>query len=1021
MSKQSFTLPNLYLAYRKAKAEAFYENTHFHALDYTDFERNLDNNLRQLLEQLNTITHPWTAATELGSFSYLPKSIDCSSWDSPNDGHFRALDPTLDWEQRYLEHNSKSAEIKLRLVIKATVQFQIISALWIMTVGHKFDGVVDRSVSHGNRLRRGRSYSDGQDIVPGSINLATPGLFEPYFGAYKKWREDGLSLMKESLIKGKEILAVTMDLEQFYHRVSPKFLLRKSFLKTINVRLSRFESNFTKLFLLAMQNWYETTPDYSTRPHGALPVGLSASKVIANVLLTEFDQQVKSKLKPIYYGRYVDDIFLVVRKPKSAQNARAVISSMARRLAPTVQLIPSADGPPSLKVSLLYAEDSTLIFAGPKQKIFSLAPPHGLDLIEHIQEQIRLQSSEYRLLPSIPETAVGMAARALLATPHASLQVDALRKADVVSVRRLGLSLLLSDIETFSADLSPNSWQIVRQEFYGLVNRHVITPQGFFDFFGYVHRVFGLMLSCEDYDAAEGLISQLQRVITVLWKTTTAGDLKNRSKFTACVSQYALALRQSALQAVTVRRLRNPDKRFLQVLRKLRLLDANLVLPKSIADLKKIGKDVLLADWGRRPYKDYWYLDQKNDETGPEVPTEREILKVLRLGAIRRFREKTTTLCTPHWPALAFPTRPLHVEEIGLVAPDALENPHLFELAIKALRGAKVISKSKFGFEIFGYESVVNFHAPLPQPEKLRIAVTSVQTTEEQAWGAAKGVPDRAFRRYRDINNLLNQILKEKDRPHYIVMPELSIPLRWARRISKKLASNNISLIAGVEYYRDNALQLRNDCLVSLVTNWPGYRTHIARLQPKFQPAHDEKIQLANELSLKTGALFEPTGRDSTPTVYTHGNFCFSILICSDLTNISHRNGLRGHVDALFALEWNKDIKTFSPLVESTANDLHAFVIQVNNRKYGDSRIRSPAKDDYKRDIVQVKGGASDYYVIGEIDCVQLRKEQRGPSTKPNFKPIPIGFRMSERRNRDQISFYSAFERRQQQRRKSSS
>ena len=72
-----------------------------------------------------------------------------------------------------------------------------------------------------------------------------------------------------------------------------------------------------------------------------------------------------------------------------------------------------------------------------------------------------------------------MASRALLATPDAKTQVDALRKADMVSVRRLGLSLLLRDIETYSADLQPGSWKGVRNEFYGLVKRHALTPSGF--------------------------------------------------------------------------------------------------------------------------------------------------------------------------------------------------------------------------------------------------------------------------------------------------------------------------------------------------------------------------------------------------------------------------------------------------------------------------------------------------------------------------------------------------------------
>jgi predicted amidohydrolase len=305
---------------------------------------------------------------------------------------------------------------------------------------------------------------------------------------------------------------------------------------------------------------------------------------------------------------------------------------------------------------------------------------------------------------------------------------------------------------------------------------------------------------------------------------------------------------------------------------------------------------------------------------------------------------------------------------------------------------------------------LAHFFTPLRRIGGLRIAVTSIQTTEEQAWSAAQGRADRSFNRYRDLNNLLNQILKEKKRPQYIVLPELSLPLPWALRVARKLASNNVSLIAGIEYYRDLAKRLRNDCFVSLVTDWPGYRTNVARLQPKFQPAHGERGDLAT-LSTPT-QLFEPTGRDSVPTVYSHGGFYFSVLICSDLTNIAHRHALRGHVDALFALEWNKDVKTFAPLVEATASDLHSFVIQVNNRLYGDSRIRAPAKEDFQRDIVQVKGGASDYYVIGEINCEILRSEQRKTTASTSFKPVPIGFRMSDRRRGDLSSFAPKWERR---------
>jgi hypothetical protein len=168
-------------------------------------------------------------------------------------------------------------------------------------------------------------------------------------------------------------------------------------------------------------------------------------------------------------------------------------------------------------------------------------------------------------------------------------------------------------------------------------------------------------------------------------------------------------------------------------------------------------------------------------------------------------------------------------------------------------------------------------------------------------------------------------------------------------------------------------------------------------LQPKFEPAHGERQGLKKLLG-KSGALYKPTGAKAKPTLYVHRDFYFSLLICSDLTNISHRNSLRGEIDALFALEWNPDTKTFAALVESAANDLHAFVVQANNRKFGDSRIRAPAIEDYARDVVQVKSGVSDYYVLGEIDYQQLRAEQRRKVKNRKFKPVPIGYTMSKHR-----------------------
>lgn len=67
--------------------------------------------------------------------------------------------------------------------------------------------------------------------------------------------------------------------------------------------------------------------------------------------------------------------------------------------------------------------------------------------------------------------------------------------------------------------------------------------------------------------------------------------------------------------------------------------------------------------------------------------------------------------------------------------------------------------------------------------------------------------------------------------------------------------------------------------------------------------------------------------------------------------------------------------------------------IQWSDRQYGDSRIRSPFKESWQRDLLRVKGGITDYCVIGEIDVqalCQFQSSYRSPAK--SFKPVPDGF-----------------------------
>jgi len=1004
MFKKDFiTLVDLYIAYRKAKSDAFYDALHPNALAFTEYESSLKLNLSKLLETLHNKGVEWPKDLDfIGSHLYIPKSIDESPWNSTEELHYREVNPANDWKQRFSVSKKKKLEAKYRLLISPTVDYQIISALWIIKVGHLFEWKLDTNISYGNRLRRESSESVpfketfGNDI-PKRLNFNCLGLFSPYFSAYQQWRNKGLEVMRTSVESGKNVTAITLDLAGFYHNIAPRFILKPSFLKEISVDLSSDERKFTNLLLDSIDFWYSQSLDAKSRPEGALPIGLSASRIISNVLLYQFDNEIQMGLKPLYYGRYVDDFFIVVETPDTVDSATSLLRWMEKSI-PSLKLRRSKGKELELYLKFKYSQGSNLFFTASKQKIFHLTSEHGLDLINQISSQIKAQSSEYRLLPEVPETASKMASSSLLATSDATLSADALRKADSVSVRRLGFALLIRDIESYSKDLPRSEWEDIRQEFYKLAYRHLITPKGFFNLSVYYSRIFRLMVSNHDFKNAEDFVIALKSCIDLIASTTISNKEENQ-KLTLCRSYFEKTFLQAAIQASTTRKFTEWTK-LGRLLRVLFTLNGGHYQPNIAPYLKKQSKQVLLADWGSRPYKDYWYYSQNEDIRDAQIPRSVEVQKVINWLKIKDFRI-AADLKNPHWPALVFPTRPLSIQEIALIAPKVIGDENLFKASILGLRGAKVGSFYKLGFKEIKSDRYLS--VPNNKKSSIKVALTNVLTTKEQWENAAKGTSDRSIKRYENINSLINRVLKEKDKPDYIVFPECSLPRRWAITISSRLAKEGISMLAGLEYYphKKNANELRNDTLVSLATRWPGYRSNLIYMQPKLHPSHGENQALKD---IKKSQYIPPYGIDELP-IYNHGGYFFGLINCSDLTAPMNRVKYQGKVDGLFVLEWNPDVKTFNFLVEGAAHDVHTFVIQVNNRAYGDSRIRVPYRLEFMRDPIRIKGGVTDFYVLGNMDYEALRMHHKrtNMAIKGDFKPTPIGFKMSEFRRKNKV------------------
>jgi hypothetical protein len=316
MSWAQVGLGDLLAAFRKAKADCFFERSAYVAEPFADYEQQLFENLQELLRRLRAgdvdAVFQEAQSRPPGVFA---KGIHIEPRKSGPAAHAFFSDADRAFE--HLKTASERIEPQFRLVGDFDIPMHILSGLWINCIGHKYDA---RLTGHafGSRVRRhGREESMGRP--KGSYHHEAVGTFDPYFHPYRRWRDLGMSAISRSLDAGEAVVALTLDFSSYYHNVDPSFMVEEEFLDRIGLDLSPWEKEFTRFLVEALKRWGARAAsmiesqdrDYSA--HGGLPIGLSAVRIISNVLLYEFDQEIVESLHPVYYGRYVDDVFLVIR------------------------------------------------------------------------------------------------------------------------------------------------------------------------------------------------------------------------------------------------------------------------------------------------------------------------------------------------------------------------------------------------------------------------------------------------------------------------------------------------------------------------------------------------------------------------------------------------------------------------------------------------------------------------------------------------------------------------------------
>lgn len=991
---------DLVIAYRKAKADLYYSSNP-RLFDLWEYEKNLETNLSQLNLAILHNDEAWFKTGEfLGTYTVMPSKVEESPAAS-------AL-PSTDSLQKITHFGSsiddpdnQNKVAEFRLMEKCSIHFHVLSAYWIAKIGARFDEKLGSEV-YANRVRR---------TINNKYNSLSIGSFNPYFYGYKRWQDSAYESIQDLLDGDLEAIAVSTDISGYFHNLSANFLLTKEFKKAIGFKEYKFDESeifLHKVFTNALIDWETSVAAALGIPSAGLPVGLAASGLVANIALIELDAQIKDEIKPRFYGRYVDDIMIVLESGAHFSSESDVWSWISKRV-DSISTNSKSDTIATLKPS--YLHNINLEFAASKTKSTKLDGFRGRQTLASLKDTIRSRSSEWNLLPDVPSSPEHVSNLIVKALDSDGAPGDSLNKVTQLTTTRSGFAIALRNFEAVARDVSPSTWTKYREKFYDSIHEQVLNPSKYFELSKYIPRILSLAISCNDWKEAEKLTRGLVKIHQVI---ASKYEIKLKALDTrptveirrlSIVPRWLETATDSLLATVAASPGSDQEKK--AIFKSIRQISGPKRMPSETP-----GFDQLFTfDLARIPYKSLLapkYLNQHSFKTGKladSIVSEQDFaidplsrgLKTLIRGFDLAYQGSPDAPVAPKWNSngMIFATRPLGVSEILLWTrllsrPELQHNLASWLAVTRGYKGNNWMSERKKKKKLAPPIKLKKDDVP-DKSGKVRIAVGSLQTNQISMILAAKNKPHLDLARYKQITALINSVLTTTEHsPHYLLLPEVSIPSEWFIRLASKLLHKNISLIAGVEFLVTDQNEVRNQIWHGLVHSELGFDSLAVYRQDKQRPAPGEETFLWELDQLRLVPEIKGWKR---PPIIQHGDFKFASLICSELTNAKYRALLRGKIDALMVAESNKDLKTFNSLVEATALDVHCFVAQANNREYGDSRIRSPHRTDYKRDIIRVRGGLNDHFATGEIEVHDLRRFQsayRNPNG--NFKPVPDGF-----------------------------
>jgi len=393
MDDTSFEIQQVKVAFRKLKRLVYYDKANLILRRrLARFENNPE--FPQQLEKIVTVLNSKKPENHIlfknwltqVSYFITSKKLEAAVYDREEDAKFITNLTTF---QKY---NVK----KVNYFFDGPIELQIIAVIWLMKEGH----ILDKNLGpecYGARLEKS----------VGEKNDKSADLYRRYHELYKRWRDRGIAKAKDMLTQdGESVCILGLDVREYYYNVRIDYTeITEEINSSKNTSLEDNKSSPTSGKLLNLlkliaeifndkiaENLILTHPSLLQQAIG-LPIGLVSSPLLADWYLKKFDFAIKEEVRPAYYGRYVDDIFIVVGAPKKIPEKRPIETFLNNLLVRTNVLKDNNDG--SYEITSrpgLFLEKSKCIL-----QHFDVG--HSIAGLEKFQKKLEENGSDFLLMP----------------------------------------------------------------------------------------------------------------------------------------------------------------------------------------------------------------------------------------------------------------------------------------------------------------------------------------------------------------------------------------------------------------------------------------------------------------------------------------------------------------------------------------------------------------------------------------------------------------------------------------------